>query len=149
MPKCILIVDDNVSIRHLLRTTFEDISGWKVCGEAENGREAIEKAELKPDLIVLDLAMSIMNGLEAAPVLRRMLPTVPIILFTLHDNKTLQREAFSIGISAVVSKAAGMKTLVHQVEDLLAAALSCGHLSIRDDGIALIVAKQLLPCSLR
>ena len=122
MPKCILIVDDNVSIRHLLRATFEDISGWKVCGEGETGREAIEKArELKPDLIVLDLSMPMMNGLEAAPVLRRMLPTVPIILFTLHDNKTLQREAFSLGVSAMVSKAASMKTLIDQAEDLLAA----------------------------
>lgn len=53
---------------------------------------------------------------------RGMLPSVPIILFTLHDNKTLEREAFSAGVSAVVSKEAGMKTLVHQAEDLLAAA---------------------------
>jgi len=122
MPKCILIVDDNVSIRQLLRTTLEDISGWKVCGEAENGREAIDKArELKPDFIVLDLSMPIMNGLEAAAVLRRMLPTVPIILFTLHDNQTVEREAFAVGISAVVSKAVGMKTLVNQAEDLLRA----------------------------
>jgi CheY-like chemotaxis protein len=56
-----------------------------------------------------------------APVLRRMLPTVPIILSTLHDNRTLQREAFSVGVSAVVSKAVGLKTLVNRAEDLLAA----------------------------
>ena len=121
MPNCILIVDDNPTIRHMLRMTFEDISGLAV-GEAENGREAIDKArESKPDLIVLDLSMPTMNGLEAAPVLRRMLPTVPIILFTLHDNTTLHREAFSVGISAVVSKAVGLKTLVNQAEDLLRA----------------------------
>jgi CheY-like chemotaxis protein len=66
MPNCILIVDDNPTIRHMLRMTFEDISGWAV-GEAENGREAIDKArESKPDLIVLDLSMPIMNGLEVA-----------------------------------------------------------------------------------
>jgi DNA-binding NarL/FixJ family response regulator len=123
MPKCILIVDDNASIRHVLRTIFEDTRGWEVCGEAENGREAVEKAgELNPDLIVLDLSMPIMNGLTAAPVLRRMMPAVPIVLFTLHDNKTVEREAFSVGVSAVVSKSASMKTLVHQAEDLLAAA---------------------------
>jgi CheY-like chemotaxis protein len=105
MPNCILIVDDNASIRHMLRTTFENISGWEVCGEAVNGREAIEKAsELNPDVIVLDLAMPIMNGLEAAPVLRRMLPTVPIILFTLYANKFLEQEAFSAGVTVVVSK---------------------------------------------
>ena len=122
MAKRILIVDDNVSIRHLLRTTFEDISGWKVCGEAVNGREAIEKArELKPDLIVLDLVMAIMNGLEAAPVLRRMLPAVPIILFTLHANNFLEREALSAGVTAVVSKDTTLTTLVNRAEALLAA----------------------------
>jgi DNA-binding NarL/FixJ family response regulator len=107
----------------MVRTEFEDISGWEVRGEAENGWEAIEKArELKPDLIVLDLAMPIMSGLEAAPVLRGMMPAVPIIMFTLHDNETVEREAFAVGVSAVVSKAAGMKTLVDQAQDLLAAA---------------------------
>ena len=120
MPKCILIVDDSASIRHMLRTTFEDISGWEVCGEAENGREAIEKAsELKPDLIVLDLAMPIMHGLEAAPVLRRMLPAVPIILFTLYGSKFLEREALSVGVTAVISKDATVKTLVNRAQDLL------------------------------
>jgi DNA-binding NarL/FixJ family response regulator len=120
MLRRMLIVDDNSSIRHLLRAAIENISGWKVCGEAVNGREAIEKAqELKPNLIVLDLAMPIMNGLEAAPLLRRLLPTVPIILYTLHDNKAVERVAFSLGISAVVSKAAGMTALVTQAQDLL------------------------------
>ena len=120
MLRRMLIVDDNSSIRHLLRAAIENISGWKVCGEAVNGREAIEKAqELKPNLIVLDLAMPIMNGLEAAPLLRRLLPAVPIILYTLHDNKAVERVAFSLGISAVVSKAAGITTLVTQAQDLL------------------------------
>jgi two-component system, NarL family, nitrate/nitrite response regulator NarL len=123
LPNDILIVDDNAVIRRMVRTQFEDISDWEVCGEAVNGWEAIEKArELKPDLIVLDLAMPIMNGLEAAPVLRRMMPAVPIILFTLHDNKAVEREAVSVGVSAVVSKATGMKSLVHHAQGLLAAA---------------------------
>jgi CheY-like chemotaxis protein len=77
---------------------------------------------MKPDLIVLDLAMPIMNGLEAASVLKGMLPAVPIILFTLHDNKAVEREAFSVGVSAVVSKAASMKSLVQHAQGLLAAA---------------------------
>ena len=66
--------------------------------------------------------MPMMNGLQAAPVLRRMMPAVPMILFTLHDNKTLEREALSVGINAVVSKTASMSTLVNQAEDLLSAA---------------------------
>ena len=56
------------------------------------------------------LLQTIMSGLEAAPVLRRMLPAVPIVMFTLHDNTTLEREALSVGVSAVVTKAAGLKT---------------------------------------
>ena len=67
------------------------------------------------------LSQSARKSGPPAPVLRRMLPTVPIILFTLHDNRTLQREAFSVGVSAVVSKAVGLKTLVNRAEDLLAA----------------------------
>ena len=63
--------------------------------------------------------MPVMNGLEAAPLLKRMLPAVPIILFTLHDNKTLEREALALGVSAVISKAASMKTLIDQARILL------------------------------
>ena len=122
MSRCILLVDDNAVIRHMLRAAFEERSDWEV-GEAQNGRDAIDKArESKPDLIVLDLSMPVMNGLEAAPVLKRMLPAVPIILFTLHDNKTLEREALALGVSAVVSKAASMKALIDQAKDLLRAA---------------------------
>jgi|SRR4029077_9682275 CheY-like chemotaxis protein len=100
--------------------TFEQ-RDWKV-EEARNGREAIEKAEeSKPDLIVLDLAMPVMNGLEAAPVLRPMLPTVPIILFTLYADKFLEREAISAGITVVVSKDAALKTLLNRAQELLRA----------------------------
>jgi DNA-binding NarL/FixJ family response regulator len=119
MPKRILIVDDNASVRRLLRAAFEQ-PGWEVCGEAVNVRDAIDKArELNPDLIVLDLAMPIMNGLEAAHVLRRMLPTVPTILFTLHGSDDLERAASSAGVTAVVSKNAALKMLVDQAKHLL------------------------------
>jgi CheY-like chemotaxis protein len=122
MQKCILLVDDNAVIRRMLRTAF-DQPGWEVCGEAENGRDAIEKARhLKPDLIVLDLSMPVMNGLEAAPVLRRLMPSVPIILFTLYHNKLLEQKASSAGITAVISKAESLKTLLNQADELLKAA---------------------------
>jgi DNA-binding NarL/FixJ family response regulator len=106
----------------MLRTTFEQ-AGWEVCGEAENGREAIDKVrELKADLIVLDLSMPIMNGLEAAPVLRRMMPHVPIILFTLHYNNFLAQQASSAGVTTVMSKEDSVTRLVTQANDLLRAA---------------------------
>jgi CheY-like chemotaxis protein len=119
MSNCLLIIDDNAVIRRMLRTVFEQ-QGWIVCGEAENGQEAIAKAgNLSPDLIVLDLAMPIMNGLEAAPALRRMLPAVPIILFTLHHNKVLEKEAWSAGVTAVVSKEESVSALIHRAQNLV------------------------------
>jgi DNA-binding NarL/FixJ family response regulator len=119
MPKRIFIVDDNASVRRLLRAVFEQ-PGWEVCGEAVNGQDAIDKArESKPDLIVLDLSMPIMNGIQAAPVLKRVLPTVPIVLFTLYGSDDLEQAASSAGVAAVVSKNAALKMLVDQARDLL------------------------------
>ena len=122
MLKCILIVDDNAVIRRTLRTIFEQ-EGWKVCGEAGNGREAIDKAhELHPDLIILDLSMPVMNGLEAAPQLRKILPHVPILVFSVYANTLPEQEAEAAGITAVISKADNTRTLVRMARDLLQAA---------------------------
>jgi len=75
MPKCVLLVDDSPAVRRSLCIIFES-AGIEVCGEAEDGAKAIEKAKhLKPDLIVLDLGMPVMNGLQAAPILRAMHPS--------------------------------------------------------------------------
>src|SRR5882724_7651245 len=83
MAKAVLIVDDNAFIRQALCEIFERESDFQVCGEAENGKEAIEKAwELHPDLIVLDLSMPVMNGLDAAKVLKCLMPTVPLIMYS-------------------------------------------------------------------
>jgi DNA-binding NarL/FixJ family response regulator len=71
--KGVLIVDDNTVVRSSLRRLFESYPEFEVSGEAENGQDAIDKAaRLKPDLIILDLAMPVMNGLDAAPELRKM-----------------------------------------------------------------------------
>src|SRR3981081_2352096 len=87
MPKSILIVDDSEAIRSVLRTFLESREGFEVCGEAVDGVDAIEKAkEIRPDLIILDLAMPRMNGAAAASVLKRTMPDVPIILFTMYDE---------------------------------------------------------------
>ncbi|HEY0702130.1 MAG TPA: response regulator transcription factor, partial [Candidatus Acidoferrales bacterium] len=84
MARCVLIVDDNIQLRRVIRVQLE-AAGLEVCGEAVDGFEAIDKArELKPDLIILDLSMPRMNGLEAARELTRILPTVPILLYTMH-----------------------------------------------------------------
>jgi DNA-binding NarL/FixJ family response regulator len=120
MSKCIFIVDDNAVVRRCLRGIFEN-EGWEICGEAENGHDAIEKApRLHPDLIILDLSMPVMNGVEAAPRLRKMLPEVPIVMFSIHGG-ALEHEALSAGVAAVVSKTDNMKTLVRLAGTLVQA----------------------------
>ena len=94
MQKSILIVDDSPVIRKSLRKMLQEFSEWQVSGEAVNGREAVIKAqELKPDLIVLDLSMPVMTGLEAARELKRLHPTTPLLMFTTFKTDHLEREA--------------------------------------------------------
>jgi two-component system, NarL family, response regulator NreC len=109
MAKCILIVDDSEQVRTSLRGMLEDDhAGLSVrCEEANDGRQGITKAlQLKPDLIVLDLSMPIMNGLDAAYELKRLLPEVPILMYTSHAGLSLQKLASSVGIDKVIDKAA-------------------------------------------
>jgi DNA-binding NarL/FixJ family response regulator len=123
VAKGILIVDDNVVIRRSLRRILESIGEWQIVGEAADGREGIEKArELHPDLIVLDLAMPVMNGLEAARELNQIMPNVPLLMYSAFADKYMEKEAFSVGIKAVVSKASDMEALVRQARELLSAA---------------------------
>jgi DNA-binding NarL/FixJ family response regulator len=120
VSKHILIVDDSTLIRRIIRETLEQQNGWEVSGEAANGREAIEKAqELRPDLIVLDLAMPVMNGLEAARALKRLLPRVPVLMFTNFDAAHLKREALAAGVRAVVSKSGSLQSLVSAIQGSL------------------------------
>jgi two-component system, NarL family, nitrate/nitrite response regulator NarL len=117
--KKVLLVDDNAMVRSAMRPLFDSHSKFEVCGEAEHGREAIEKASnLRPDLIVLDMSMPVMNGLEAAPLLVKILPNVSLILFTTHDFPELQQVAHAAGIHAVVLKSTAATQLVAQAEAL-------------------------------
>jgi CheY-like chemotaxis protein len=104
MPHCVLIVDDNVQLRRMIREQVED-GGLEVCGEAADGVEAIEKArELKPDLIILDLSMPRMNGIDAAKELARICPGVPILLYTMHADALRGERKLPLGIAKVVAK---------------------------------------------
>ncbi|HZZ14927.1 MAG TPA: response regulator transcription factor [Candidatus Sulfotelmatobacter sp.] len=103
--KRVLIVDDHLAMRRAVTRVLQSQPNIEVCGEAENGRIAIEEAErLKPDLIVLDLSMPIMNGLEAARVLRAMMPDVPILMYTSFATSNLTEEALAAGVSRVSTK---------------------------------------------
>src|SRR5437763_12343476 len=87
MAKTILIADDNAYVRQALCQVFKREADFEICGEAENGKEAIAKAlELHPDLIVLDLSMPIMNGLDAARELKQVMPTVPLIMYSFFSS---------------------------------------------------------------
>ena len=118
MRERILVADDNAPIRWLIRSLLEE-KGYAVCGEAENGTEAIEKAQkLKPDLICLDLSMPGMNGVEVASVLKRLMPTIPIVMFTLYENRVGEALAQSVGIDIVLGKENGTK-LTESIAELL------------------------------
>ena len=105
MSNSILIVDDNALVRNLLRAWIEEHSGWVVCGEAENGKQAIEKvAELTPNVVLLDFQMPIMNGLDAARQIRLLAPETGMVMFTMHSSPQLLQQARAAGIRDVVSK---------------------------------------------
>ena len=87
MARTILVADDSPLIRKMLCEFFEDVEDYEICAEATNGEEAIDLAlKHHPELIILDLSMPVMNGLEASRELKRIMPTVPIILFTLYPD---------------------------------------------------------------
>jgi DNA-binding NarL/FixJ family response regulator len=116
----VLIVDDQAVLRAAVRDLFETHSGFVVCGEAENGADAIVKArELKPDLIILDLSMPLMNGFDAAKTLRQILPQVPVFLLTAHYTVATEQAAFDVGIRAVFSKFHGLDPIITRARALL------------------------------
>ena len=121
MPKSILIVDDSETVRQVVRTFLEG-KGFQVCGEAADGSQAIERAmELTPDLILLDVAMPGMNGVEAASVLKGRLPKTSIVLFTMFSDSVGQSLMEALGVNAVVGKPDGMSKLLECVNNLLGA----------------------------
>ena len=120
MLKRILIVDDLEYVRKIVRDFLENESSFEVCGEAVDGVDAIQKAkDLNPDLIILDLSMPRMSGIEAAPTLKKILPQTPIVLFTSHHRALHGYDAHAAGIDAVVAKDGDMSLLMASLEGLL------------------------------
>lgn len=123
MPKRILLVDDNSLTRSLIRTFLETQAHVEVCGEASDGTEGLEKGlELKPDLVVMDFSMPRVNGLQAAFMLHKIAPEIPIILFTLFKDGILDRLAQAAGVASVVSKSDELTFLADEVQRLTARA---------------------------
>lgn len=119
MTKTILIVDDNAHVRWAICELFKHEEDFTVCGEATNGREAIAKAlELHPDLIVLDLSMPVMSGLDAARELKRLMPEVPLVMYSMFGDM-VREQARLVGISELVSKSQPAATLIRKARILL------------------------------
>ena len=118
--RSVLIVDDNPAVRRAICEIFTREGDFEVCGEAENGREAVEKAQqLQPALIVTDLSMPLMNGLEETRILKKLMPAVPVIIYSVHTGPIVDREALEAGASAVVSKSEAVTVLIEKARQLL------------------------------
>jgi DNA-binding NarL/FixJ family response regulator len=121
--KRILIVDDHAAVRLALTRVIESVDDFEVCGEAENGRLGVERALLlKPDLIILDLSMPVMDGLQAARQLNELMPLLPILMYTSFISSNLEAEAFAAGVSRVASKPSLPEALIRDLRVLLAPA---------------------------
>src|ERR1051325_7401294 len=109
----ILIADDHELVRKGLRTVLEDQPGWKVCAEALNGRQAVELAkQLEPDVIVLDLTMPELNGVEATRQIRKALPGAEVLILTMHESEQLVSAALAAGARGYILKADTARLLV-------------------------------------
>jgi two-component system nitrate/nitrite response regulator NarL len=116
----ILIADDHAMMRKGLRTAIEPHSGWEVCGEASTGLEAFEQTKLlKPDLVILDVSMPILNGLEVAHRISMSMPEVKILLFTMHNSLQFAKDVSKSGAHGYVCKASGEELLTQAMETVL------------------------------
>jgi DNA-binding NarL/FixJ family response regulator len=120
MSKRILVADDSDTVRKVICTCLKE-RNFQVCGDAIDGEDVIEKARmLKPDLVLLDLAMPRTNGIVVASVLKEMMPKMRIVLFTMYSEAV--RRTFSpkgIAVDAVIAKTDGMLGLIDCIQNLL------------------------------
>jgi len=115
----VLIADDHQALQEGVRVIIEQQPGWGVCGTAATGREAVELArKLNPDVVVLDLVMPELNGLEVLRRIKRFLPQTEVLIFTAHFEEELIRQAFAAGARSFVLKTEPLSSLVEAIRAL-------------------------------
>jgi len=115
----ILIVDDHEVVRRGLRALIESHPGWEVCGEAMTGREGVEKTKkLRPEVVVMDIAMPELNGLEATRQIMKAAPRTGVLILTVHESEQLVHEVLEAGAQGYVLKSAAGRDLVSAIEAL-------------------------------
>jgi DNA-binding NarL/FixJ family response regulator len=116
----VLVVDDNTLIRKEIRTIIESDEELEVCAEAVNGLEAVEKAqESCPDVAVIDFQMPVMDGFKATRRIKRLMPFLPILLFTLYKSPQLEWESKQAGVDAILLKVEGGTRLPEIIHSLV------------------------------
>jgi len=109
----ILVVDDDVNMRSAVKRLLSTREGWVVVGTAADGSEAVGKAkDLQPDVVIMDVTMPQMNGLEATPHIKKVTPATEVLIFSQHGSRELSREAERVGASGYVSKSQSEALLV-------------------------------------
>lgn len=113
----ILIADDHPFVRNGVKNILEAHRGYEVCGEAENGAVAVQKVqELNPDVLVLDITMPVMNGIDAARQILEKRPDMPIVILSMHESGTQLEAARKLGIKGYVSKARAVQDLIRAID---------------------------------
>jgi DNA-binding NarL/FixJ family response regulator len=115
----ILIVDDHAVVRRGVRALLESHKGWEVCGEATNGRDAVEEARrLKPDIVVMDLSLPGLNGLDATRQILHESPGTEVVVLTMHHSEELARDVLQAGARGYVLKRDADEDLIAAIESL-------------------------------
>jgi len=139
-PVRILIADDHEVVRQGVRAVLEGQAGWVVCGEASTGREAVAKAvDLQPDIVVLDISMPELNGLEATRQIRRLVPA-KILILSVHESEQVVTEVLAAGADGYVLKADAGRKLVEAVRALL------GDQEFLTDRVHALAGRAARPC---